>query len=79
MDDSHVTGSFQVTCAGGCQHVAEWYKEVGTDRGLRSQGHARVVFVKPARRRRLGFQNGDMVDLVTYRQGDDHIRRKPTP
>jgi anaerobic selenocysteine-containing dehydrogenase len=35
----------------------------------------RVVFVNPQDIEELGFHDGDLVDLVTHWEGDDHLRR----
>jgi formate dehydrogenase major subunit len=46
-----------------------------SDRYRGIEGGRRVVFVNPRDIEDLGFQDGEMVDLVTYWDGDDHLRR----
>ena len=42
-------------------------------RGIERGRH--VVFVNPQDIEELGFRDGDLVDLVTHWEGDDHVRR----
>jgi molybdopterin-dependent oxidoreductase alpha subunit len=46
-----------------------------SDRYRGIEGGRRVVFVNPRDIEDLGFQDGEMVDLVTHWDGDDHLRR----
>jgi molybdopterin-dependent oxidoreductase alpha subunit len=48
-----------------------------SDRYRGIEGGRRVVFVNPRDIEELGFTDGDVVDLVTHWEGDDHIRRAP--
>jgi molybdopterin-dependent oxidoreductase alpha subunit len=48
-----------------------------SDRYRGIEGGRRVVFVNPRDIEQLGFHDGDVVDLVTYWDGDDHVRRAP--
>jgi molybdopterin-dependent oxidoreductase alpha subunit len=46
-----------------------------SDRYRGIEGGRRVVFVNPRDISELGFQDGEIVDLVTHWEGDDHVRR----
>ncbi|MFT4167116.1 MAG: FdhF/YdeP family oxidoreductase [Microlunatus sp.] len=46
-----------------------------SDRYRGINGGRRVVLVNPADIARLGFEEGDLVDLVTHWPGDEHVRR----
>ena len=46
-----------------------------SDRYRGIEGGRRVVFVNPRDIEELGFQDGEIVDLVTHWEGDDHLRR----
>jgi molybdopterin-dependent oxidoreductase alpha subunit len=46
-----------------------------SDRYRGIEGGRRVVLVNPRDIEDLGFQDGEMVDLVTHWDGDDHLRR----
>jgi formate dehydrogenase major subunit len=46
-----------------------------SDRYRGVEGGRRVVFVNPGDIEELGFRDGDIVDLVTHWEGDDHVRR----
>jgi len=46
-----------------------------SDRYRGIEGGRRVVFVNPRDIEELGFQDGEIVDLVTLWDGDDHLRR----
>jgi molybdopterin-dependent oxidoreductase alpha subunit len=46
-----------------------------SDRYRGIEGGRRVVFVNPRDIEDLGFHDGEMVDLVTHWDGDDHLRR----
>ena len=46
-----------------------------SDRYRGVEGGRRVVFVNPGDIEELGFHDGDIVDLVTHWEGDDHLRR----
>jgi molybdopterin-dependent oxidoreductase alpha subunit len=46
-----------------------------SDRYRGVEGGRRVVFVNPGDIEELGFHDGDIVDLVTHWDGDDHLRR----
>jgi anaerobic selenocysteine-containing dehydrogenase len=46
-----------------------------SDRYRGIEGGRRVVFVNPRDIEELGFRDGEIVDLVTHWEGDDHIRR----
>ena len=46
-----------------------------SDRYRGIKGGRRVVFVNPRDIEELGFTDGDVIDLVTHWEGDDHIRR----
>jgi formate dehydrogenase major subunit len=46
-----------------------------SDRYRGIAGGRRVVFVNPRDIDELGFQDGEIVDLVTHWEGDDHLRR----
>lgn len=46
-----------------------------SDRYRGIEGGRRVVFVNPDDIEHLGFENGDLVDLVTLWAGDKHVRR----
>jgi formate dehydrogenase major subunit len=48
-----------------------------SDRYRGIEGGRRVVFVNRRDIEELGFTDGDVVDLVTHWEGDDHIRRAP--
>jgi len=46
-----------------------------SDRYRGVEGGRRVVFINPGDIEELGFHDGDIVDLVTHWEGDDHLRR----
>jgi formate dehydrogenase major subunit len=46
-----------------------------SDRYRGIEGGRRVVFVNPSDIEELGYQEGDLVDLVTHWPGDRHVRR----
>ena len=46
-----------------------------SDRYRGVEGGRRVVFVNPRDIEELGFHDGEIVNLVTHWQGDDHVRR----
>jgi molybdopterin-dependent oxidoreductase alpha subunit len=46
-----------------------------SDRYRGIEGGRRVVFVNSRDVEELGFQDGEIVDLVTHWEGDDHVRR----
>jgi formate dehydrogenase major subunit len=46
-----------------------------SDRYRGVEGGRRVVFVNSGDIEELGFRDGDIVDLVTHWEGDDHVRR----
>jgi molybdopterin-dependent oxidoreductase alpha subunit len=46
-----------------------------SDRYRGIEGSRRVVFVNPSDIQELGYQEGDLVDLVTHWPGDRHVRR----
>jgi molybdopterin-dependent oxidoreductase alpha subunit len=48
-----------------------------SDRYRGIEGGRRVVFVNRRDIEELGFTDGDVVDLVTHWEGDDHVRRAP--
>jgi molybdopterin-dependent oxidoreductase alpha subunit len=49
-----------------------------SDRYRGIEGGRRVVLVNPADIERLGFEEGDLVDLITHWPGDQHVRRAPS-
>ena len=48
-----------------------------SDRYRGIEGGRRVVFMNSHDIAELGFQDGDVIDLVTHWPGDDHVRRAP--
>jgi formate dehydrogenase major subunit len=46
-----------------------------SDRYRGIEGGRHVVFVNPRDISELGFHDGELVDLVTHWEGDDHVRR----
>jgi formate dehydrogenase major subunit len=46
-----------------------------SDRYRGIEGGRRVVFVNPRDIEEFGFHDGEIVDLVTHWEGDDHVRR----
>ena len=49
-----------------------------SDRYRGIEGGRRVVLVNPADIEHLGFEEGDLVDLITHWPGDKHVRRAPS-
>jgi anaerobic selenocysteine-containing dehydrogenase len=49
-----------------------------SDRYRGIEGARRVVLVNPADIAQVGFEDGDIVDLITHWPGDQHVRRAPS-